>query len=208
MYISLYKNYLKILYYDLSYKYHFASYFKIPRLVDLYFIFSFHSSTLIQILYSLCFFEFIVQQKPCLIQSRKIKFQFKIIKTDLRIFGCKVNLRGLQLNSFLSLFLFLYLPRLNSFDLIFKNALQKINKNIFSLVLPDLLMFKEMELLFKAFQHMEKLTLLFLFTHSISWDYLISFLYFKTLPATDIIELNNSHTPQSMFLVNQKVLCK
>lgn len=197
MFITLYQNYFNMISYDLLHKYLFTNFFNIPQLNELSILFTFLSGPSNSALYSLCFFDFFVQQKSKLLYSTNTKFQFNTAKAAVSLIGCKVTLHKKSLFTFLSSFILLYLPRVATFNTNLKQSLKKIRECQFSLVFSNMTVFKEFELFFKYFQVIEKLTFIFGFSKPVTWDFVVNYFYVRPLADVDIVELMEISSPQS-----------
>jgi len=151
--------------YDLLAKYHLKNFYQIPRLESIILSLNFNPQNTKQILHSLLFLEIISLEKPFLIIAGKTKntLKLKLKIKEGSILGCKVILKKLTLEVFLSNFIIEILP--NYLMKLKKTKSQNLLKptNTFNIVLKDLKLFLPYSLFYKQFEHLNLLTITFLF---------------------------------------------
>lgn len=144
--------YNNILKYEFLVKYSYKNVHQLPKLKKVVLSFTLQQTSLKNLLPIVSALLMISSQKPSLITSKRVYVLLKV-KTGLPV-GCRVDIRGTRQYIFLEKLIFSVLPRLKEFSINFR-------KNIVSLSIFNLFVFKEIEKDYEYFPNLPKLNIHF-----------------------------------------------
>jgi len=142
--------YYNVLKQELLTKYFYKNVYQIPRLTKVVISLSLSQTSLKTLLPLISALTIISSQRPSIVTSKRVYVTLKV-KSGLPI-GCKVDLRGKLKFLFFEKLIFSILPRLKEFSV-------GLQKNIVSVSIFNLFIFKEIEKDYEYFPNLPKLNI-------------------------------------------------
>jgi len=154
---------------DFLSKYSYENVYQLPKMNKIVISMSLSQSSLKSLLPLISALTILSTQKPFILSSNRVYLTLRV-KSGVPV-GCKVDLRGKRMFFFLEKLIFSVLPRLKEFSVNFR-------KNVVSLYLFNLFVFKEIEKDYEYFPNLPKMNIHFVISASNSrevYDLLLGF---------------------------------